>query len=407
MVIYNAATKELTAKTAPYADRASAEDRRTSEQSSTTASSPGRPGSSEPQTQTDRTIYFDLLPVELGDIKGYKIRFQLATVPGQTAFNETRRVVLKGVDGIVFVADSQWTMLPKNLESWQNLKDNLKSNEITFESIPVVVQYNKRDLADILAVDAMQEARGCRPTLRRGGGQRGPRRDRDLRISKPTFVDLLRRLQGRRAEEDAAAAASEMAHATISADVEAESLLNRESQPTPIPPQPVREPPALAPAPLVPPVSEMAPFDTTELAQGVDDDEPLESPTRSRSPKARAAQPGADDPDGGDPRRFAGPTPASRSSRSPRPMRSRSSSAGDGSVLPPVGATFPERPERRAPARAEASSPREARNDVRPEPRGLRGSSTSRRSRSASRRPPRASRPWRSGLRAWRRASAA
>ena len=89
--------------------------------------------------------------------------------------------MLKGVDGIVFVADSQWTMLPKNLESWQNLKDNLKTNEITFESIPVVVQYNKRDLADILAVDAMQEALGLSSyPFVEAVAQRGPRRHRDV-----------------------------------------------------------------------------------------------------------------------------------------------------------------------------------------------------------------------------------
>src|SRR5262249_46880787 len=226
------------------------------------------------QTQTDRTIYFDPLPGELGAIKGHKIPFQLATVPGQTAFNETRRVVLKGVDGIVFVADSQWTMLPKNLESWQNLKDNLKSNEITFESIPVVIQYNKRDLADILAVDAMQEALGLSsyPYVEAvASAGRGVTETFKL-ISKLTFVDLLRRLQGRRAEEDAAAAASDIGRAD---DLQTwkDSLLNRESQPTPIAPQPPREQRPSRPLSLVPPVSEMAPFDTTELAQGVDDDD--------------------------------------------------------------------------------------------------------------------------------------
>src|SRR5262249_16950229 len=154
-------------------------------------------------TQTDRTIYFDLLPVELGDIKGYKIRFQLATVPGQTAFNETRRVVLRGADGIVFVADSQWTMLPKNLESWHNLKENLKANGVSFEGIPIVVQFNKRDLTDILSVDALQEALGLSsypfvdPVASAG---RGVTETFKL-ISKLTFVDLLRRLQGRKPDE--------------------------------------------------------------------------------------------------------------------------------------------------------------------------------------------------------------
>ena len=126
MVIYNAATRELTAKIVYYGPGLCGKT--TNLKVLHDRLEPGTAGKLlNLQTQTDRTIYFDLLPVELGDIKGYKIRFQLATVPGQTAFNETRRVVLKGVDGIVFVADSQWTMLPKNLESWQNLKDNLNS----------------------------------------------------------------------------------------------------------------------------------------------------------------------------------------------------------------------------------------------------------------------------------------
>ena len=278
MVIYNAATKELTAKIVYYGPGLCGKT--TNLKVLHDRLEPGTAGKLlNLQTQTDRTIYFDLLPVELGDIKGYKIRFQLATVPGQTAFNETRRVVLKGVDGIVFVADSQWTMLPKNLESWQNLKDNLKSNEITFESIPVVVQYNKRDLADILAVDAMQEALGLSsyPYVEAvASAGRGVTETFKL-ISKLTFVDLLRRLQGRRAEEDAAAAA------TAADDLQSwkDSLLNRESQPTPLPPQVPqvpREQRPSRPLSLVPPVSEMAPFDTTELARGVDDDEAPESP---------------------------------------------------------------------------------------------------------------------------------
>ncbi|MGH9365330.1 MAG: ADP-ribosylation factor-like protein [Thermoanaerobaculia bacterium] len=204
MVVYNAATRELTARIVYYG--------------------PGLGGKTtnlhllhdrlDPQTvgkllnlatQTDRTIYFDLLPVELGDIKGYKIRFQLATVPGQTAFNEARRVVLRGADGIVFVADSQWSNLPKNLESWQNLKENLKANAVSLEGIPVVVQYNKRDLPDILSVDALQEALGLSsyPFVEAvASAGRGVTETFKL-ISKLTFVDLLRRLQGRKPEDAA------------------------------------------------------------------------------------------------------------------------------------------------------------------------------------------------------------
>jgi signal recognition particle receptor subunit beta len=267
MVIYNAATRELTAKIVYYGPGLCGKT--TNLKVLHDRLEPGTAGKLlNLQTQTDRTIYFDLLPVELGDIKGYKIRFQLATVPGQTAFNETRRVVLKGVDGIVFIADSQWTMLPKNLESWQNLKDNLKSNEISFEKIPVVIQYNKRDLADILAVDAMQEALGLSsyPFVEAvASAGRGVTETFKL-ISKLTFVDLLRRLQGRKAEEESAAAAAEEA---LQDDLQTwkDSLLKRESQSTAQVQRPSR------PFSLVPRVSDEAPFDTTELGREADDED--------------------------------------------------------------------------------------------------------------------------------------
>ena len=198
MVFFNASTRELTAKIVYYG--------------------PGLGGKTtnlkvlherlEPRTagdlvalstESDRTIYFDLLPVELGDIKGYRIRFQLTTVPGQTAYNETRRVVLKGADGIVFVADSQWTLLPKNLESWQSLRENLAANGLSLDTTPVVVQYNKRDLPDILSVEAMEEALGfsAYPHVEAVASEgRGVTETFKL-ISKLTFLDLLRRLQGR------------------------------------------------------------------------------------------------------------------------------------------------------------------------------------------------------------------
>jgi mutual gliding-motility protein MglA len=275
MVIYNAATRELTAKIVYYGPGLCGKT--TNLKVLHDRLEPGTAGKLlNLQTQTDRTIYFDLLPVELGDIKGYKIRFQLATVPGQTAFNETRRVVLKGVDGIVFVADSQWTMLPKNLESWQNLKDNLKSNEISFEKIPVVVQYNKRDLTDILAVDAMQEALGLSsyPFVEAvASAGRGVTETFKL-ISKLTFVDLLRRLQGKRAEEAGSEPVAPAESGTAD-DLQTwkDSLLKRESQQTVQIPRP-----AGRPLSLVPPVSDEAPFDTTELGREAEEEEDAPSP---------------------------------------------------------------------------------------------------------------------------------
>jgi signal recognition particle receptor subunit beta len=198
MVFYNASTRELTAKIVYYGPGLGGKT--TNLQVLHRRLEPGTAGELLAlSTDTDRTIYFDLLPVELGEVKGYTIRFQLATVPGQTAFNETRKVVLQGADGVVFVADSQWTMLPKNLESWQSLRENLAANGIAFEAMPVVVQYNKRDLPDILSVDAMEEALGftAYPHVEAVAKEGQGVTETFKLISKLTFLDLLSRLQGR------------------------------------------------------------------------------------------------------------------------------------------------------------------------------------------------------------------
>jgi len=97
-------------------------------------------------TETDRTLFFDFLPIELGQIKGFKVRFHLYTVPGQVFYNATRRLVLQGVDGVVFVADSQREMINGDMESLKNLMDNLSSYGKKLDDLPFVLQYNKRDL---------------------------------------------------------------------------------------------------------------------------------------------------------------------------------------------------------------------------------------------------------------------
>src|SRR5438477_3304792 len=108
------------------------------------------------ETETDRTLFFDLLPLEVGVIGGMKVRLQLYTVPGQVFYNATRKLVLKGVDGVVFVADSQRVALDANLESLTNLRANLAELGLGPEQVPVVFQYNKRDLRNILPLDALQ-----------------------------------------------------------------------------------------------------------------------------------------------------------------------------------------------------------------------------------------------------------
>jgi hypothetical protein len=97
-------------------------------------------------TQTDRTLFFDFLPIDLGQISGFATRFQLYTVPGQVYYNATRRLVLQGADGVVFVADSQARQLDESLESLQNLQSNLLEHGVDVRTVPLVMQYNKQDL---------------------------------------------------------------------------------------------------------------------------------------------------------------------------------------------------------------------------------------------------------------------
>jgi hypothetical protein len=97
-------------------------------------------------TQTDRTLFFDFLPIDLGQISGFATRFQLYTVPGQVYYNATRRLVLQGADGVVFVGDSQARQLDENIESLQNLQSNLLEHGVDVRTMPLVMQYNKQDL---------------------------------------------------------------------------------------------------------------------------------------------------------------------------------------------------------------------------------------------------------------------
>ena len=107
------------------------------------------------ETESDRTLFFDLLPIEVGTIGGFKTRLQLYTVPGQVFYNTTRKLVLKGVDGLVFVADSQRPMRDANMESFATLKENLKEFGLSLSDLPIVLQFNKRDLSNILSVDEL------------------------------------------------------------------------------------------------------------------------------------------------------------------------------------------------------------------------------------------------------------
>ncbi len=109
------------------------------------------------ETDIERTLFFDLLPIDVGSINGYLTKFQLYTVPGQIFYDSTRKIVLKGVDGIVFVGDSQELMIQGNIDSFENLKKNLIDQNIDINTIPLVIQYNKRDLKNILPVDVLNK----------------------------------------------------------------------------------------------------------------------------------------------------------------------------------------------------------------------------------------------------------
>ncbi len=107
-------------------------------------------------TETERTLFFDFLPVDLGAIRGFKTRFHLYTVPGQVYYNASRKLILKGVDGVVFVGDSQVERLDANIESMHNLYENLSEYGLDLREIPFVIQYNKRDLPNISSLDELQ-----------------------------------------------------------------------------------------------------------------------------------------------------------------------------------------------------------------------------------------------------------
>jgi signal recognition particle receptor subunit beta len=305
MALFNHAAKELTAKIVYYGPGLCGKTTNLKSLHQTLGHGTGKLLSLS--TAQDRTIFFDLLPVELGNIKGYSVRFQVCTVPGQVFYNETRKIVLRGVDGLVFVVDSQWSMLSHNLESFQNLKENLRGEKISLETLPVVIQYNKRDLPSALSVEALQDALSFHsyPFVEAVASEGSGVIETFKLASKLTFVDLLRRLQrGWQAPAEAPAAIPEKApvHAAAMAAAESESheeareaeaeallfpsvgrvfpgLSADSSGPIPAaievpdesPPQDVPEPPSLAPtallaaltaaptAPTLPAASPMAP----------------------------------------------------------------------------------------------------------------------------------------------------
>ncbi len=156
MALFNYATKEVTLKIVYYGPGLSGKT--TNLQYLHSSIDPSKRGKLlSLATEADRTLFFDFMPVELGKVRDFSIRFQLYTVPGQVRYNATRKLVLKGADAVVFVADSQRGMLHDNLESLENMYENLRANNINPDEIPIVLQYNKRDLADVMSVEELNE----------------------------------------------------------------------------------------------------------------------------------------------------------------------------------------------------------------------------------------------------------
>lgn len=157
MAIINQATKELQVKVVYYGPALCGKTTNLVQVHSHVQTAQGNKGKLVSlATSSDRTLFFDFLPIEAMTIKGFKTKFQLYTVPGQVVYNTTRQLVLRGVDGIVFVADSQYDKMEENVESFQNLQENLKALKLNIDEIPYILQYNKRDLPNVAPVDYME-----------------------------------------------------------------------------------------------------------------------------------------------------------------------------------------------------------------------------------------------------------
>lgn len=157
MAIINQATKELQVKIVYYGPALCGKTTNLQQVHGNVQTAPENKGKLVSlATSSDRTLFFDFLPIESLSIKGFKTKFQLYTVPGQVIYNTTRQLVLRGVDGIVFVADSQYEKMVENVESFSNMEDNLKALKMNLADIPYILQYNKRDLPNVAPVDYME-----------------------------------------------------------------------------------------------------------------------------------------------------------------------------------------------------------------------------------------------------------
>jgi signal recognition particle receptor subunit beta len=250
------------------------------------------------ETESDRTLFFDLLPIEVGTIGGFKTRLQLYTVPGQVFYNTTRKLVLKGVDGMVFVADSQRPMRDANIESFASLKENLTDLGLDFDDMPLVMQYNKRDLTGVLTVDELNADLNPdgKYTFFESSAINGTGVFATLKaITKQT----LKKIRKRMAAPQPQPAPQPSKTTSIRHDTAAAVAPQPQPQPSPQqqpapPPQPKPQPqpqPEPQPQPAPQPQAQAQPQQNPAVAAG----QPQETRRISISSLARAAEEGVDD----------------------------------------------------------------------------------------------------------------
>ena len=212
-------------------------------------------------TEADRTLFFDFLPIELGTIRGMKTRVQLYTVPGQVFYNATRRMVLKCADCVVFVVDSQDALIDANVDAMKNLRENLIANELDADNIPLVLQYNKRDLPNAASLDVLNKALNARgvPTVE-ASAKSGKGVEETLKVATQLVFRVLAQKYG---SEGATGGTSRTSGGLLRPPLAAKPALPPPAAPAyPPPAAPILPPPtrvAPAPPPLKPPPSAPAP----------------------------------------------------------------------------------------------------------------------------------------------------
>ncbi len=296
-------------------------------------------------TETDRTLFFDLLPIDVGSIAGFSTRIQLYTVPGQVFYNTTRKLVLKGVDGVVFVADSQRPMLQANIESFQNLEENLAEMGLSVETIPLVLQYNKRDLPGICSVEELNQALNPHdwPFLESSALNGDGVFETLKMISKTTLLALKKRLTKGRSESAGAALGKRPPARPPARPTPPRKPPPRAATPSSASLMPKRPAPAsgILAKPEAPPVVEPAPVNVASLGEVTAT--PAEEPPAE--PLLTAPEPAAPEP--------VAPEPVAPEPVAPEPVAREPVTRDREPAEPPIAAA-PKPPAPRTPAAATA-----------------------------------------------------